>query len=148
MVGQDEPVSVLAVCFLVATALYAGFQWTIRLVVYPQLAAVGRADFVAYELAHQHRVSLAVGPLFVALLVTTAAIIVVPPAGTPVWARIAAAVLLVVVLGATWLLAVPQHRALSDGFDAAAHRRLLRADTVRLVVAVLDMALAVFILLA
>ena len=108
--------SVPAICFLVATALYAGFQWTIRLVVYPQLAAAGRTDFVTYELAHQRRVSVAVGPLFVALLVTTAAIVWAPPAGTQVWAQVTAAVLLLVELGATWLLAVPEHRALSEGF--------------------------------
>lgn len=81
-------------------------------------------------------------------MLATAAVVTVPPAGTPVWLRGLATLLLLVVLGATWLLAVPEHRALSDGFDSLTHQRLLRADTVRLVAALADVAVAVYLLLA
>ena len=120
-----------AVLLLAATALYAGFQWTIRIVVYPQFASVPGETFARYEARHQQLVSRAVGPLFVADgAATIAAFVVGPrlPAGV-------AGACLAVVLGVTAFGAVPLHRTLSDGFDADVHRRLLRVDTVRLVAA-------------
>lgn len=135
----------LALAFLLATALYTGFQWTIRLLVYPQFDAVAAGDFPAYERRHQQRVSVAVGPLFGALGLTTLALLVARPDYAPTWTVAAAVVLCGVVLGATALLAVPQHSRLSQGFDAVAYRRLLRADTLRLLAAAADTVLAAYL---
>src|SRR4028119_2175146 len=60
---------------LVATSAYAGFQWVIRVVVYPQLAEVSRADFPGYLDAYQRRVTYLVAPLFGALVVTTVLVV-------------------------------------------------------------------------
>lgn len=135
----------LALAFLLASALYTGFQWTIRVLVYPQFDAVPAADFPPYEQRHQQRVSVAVGPLFLALGLTTLALLIRRPAYAPVWAVAAAVALCGVVLGATALFAVPQHSRLGAEFDARAYRRLLLVDTVRLVAAVLDTALAAYL---
>ncbi len=135
----------LALAFLVATALYAGFQWTIRMVVYPQFGDVAAADFVAYERRHQQRVTWAVGPLFLALGLTTLGLLVLRPTWAPGWAVVAAVALCAVILGSTALLAVPQHTRLSAGFDDLAYRRLLRVDTVRVLAAVADTALAAYL---
>ncbi len=132
--------TVTAALLLVATALYAGFQWTIRIVVYPQFASVPGEEFVPYETRHQQLVSRAVGPLFVADGAATIAAFVVGP-------RLPAAVAgacLAVVLGVTAFGAVRLHRVLSGGFDADAHRQLLRVDTVRLVAAMGAVAAAVW----
>lgn len=145
-IGHTGPMSITALALLVAAALYTGFQWTIRIVVYPQFAGVGRADFVAYESGHQRRVSFAVGPLFVALVAATGAAVIDPPAGAPGWALAAAVLLATVILAVTALLAVPLHRGLSAGFDPTTHARLLVVDTVRLVAAVLDTAVAVVLI--
>lgn len=134
-----------ASAFLVATSVYCGFQWTIRLLVYPQFSGVGSADFVAYEQTHQRRVSLAVGPLFAALVLATGAIVVQPPGEAGVWPRLAAVALLLGILGTTALLAVPLHRALGAGFDATTHRRLMAVDSLRLGAAILDVLLAVYL---
>jgi hypothetical protein len=40
---------------------------------------------------------------------------------------------------------VPLHRRLSAGFDAAAHRRLLRVDLVRVLAATADVACALLL---
>ena len=122
----DAPLAHLA-----AACAYAGFQWTVRVVVYPQLAAVGHSDpwgFPAYAVAHQRRVTWLVGPLFAALVTTSAVLVATRPTSVLAWACAAATL---VVLGATWLGAVPCHRVLGAGWDGAAHRRLLRADGVR-----------------
>ncbi len=117
----------LPVLHLALTAAYAGFQWTVRGVVYPQFAQVPAAAFPAYERRHQQRISRVVGPLFAGQLLTTAVLLATRPSA-PVLAGAAclAAVLLLTALGA-----VPQHRRLSAGWDDAAFRRLLRVDTLR-----------------
>ncbi len=125
---------------LVTTSAYAGFQWTVRLVVYPQLARVPADSFASYERAHQSRISWLVAPLFAALAVTTALLFA---ADAALWATLSSAVLLLVVLALTGLVAVPLHRRLSRRWDPSAHRRLLRVDAVRVAAATLNVAVAV-----
>lgn len=115
--------------FVICTAAYAAFQWTVQVVVYPQFAAVPTEAFVAYERAHQRRISVVVGPLFATLALSTGWLLVDRPAG--VWPSVSAAALVAVVLGVTAFVAVPLHRRLSAGWDPAAYRSLLRADLVR-----------------
>jgi hypothetical protein len=128
---------------LVATSAYAGFQWVIRVVVYPQLAEVSRADFPGYLDAYQRRVTYLVAPLFAALVVTTA--LVVRSSG-PYLGKVAAVALLAALLGLTGFAAVPLHRRLSARWDAAAHRRLMQVDAVRVAVATANVGVAMLIL--
>ncbi len=139
--------SPLILAHLVLTSAYAGFQGTVRAVVYPQFAAVPAEAFPAYERSHQRRVSVVVGPLFGALVLTTGALLLRRPAGAP-WPEVgAAAALLVVILGLTAFAAVPLHRRLSAGWDAAAFHRLLGVDLVRLLAALVNVAVAVVLAL-
>jgi hypothetical protein len=138
-------VSVLPVLHLALTAGYAGFQWTIRALVYPQFALVPPAAFPAFERRHQQRVTRVVGPLFAGQVLTTAWLLVDRPAGVPLVPVTAGAGCLAVVLGTTALLAVPLHRRLDSGWDGDAHRRLLRVDSVRVLAASLGTAAASWI---
>lgn len=133
---HDDLVPDVLTVHLMATSAYAGFQWTIRVVAYPQLAEVPGAAFTAYLAAYQRRVTYLVGPLFAALLLTTG--LVAADGTIATMGRLLAVLLLAVVLGATAFAAVPQHSRLSAGWDHAAHRRLLTADTVRVVAATLN----------
>ena len=54
----------LLVAHLLLVGAYAGFQWTVRVVVYPQFALVPPDRFAPDELAHQRRIRRVVGPLF------------------------------------------------------------------------------------
>jgi hypothetical protein len=137
-------VSVLPVVHLALVAAYAGFQWTIRALVYPQFALVPLAAFPGYERRHQQRVSRVVGPLFAGQAVTTGWLLVTRTTSAPV---LAGAACLAVVLGATGLLAVPLHRRLDAGWDAVVHRRLLRVDTVRALAATGGTGAAVWLVL-
>nr|WP_239522217.1 DUF1772 domain-containing protein [Geodermatophilus sabuli] len=132
---------------LALTAAYAGFQWTVRALVYPQFAQVPPAAFPAYERRHQQRISRVVGPLFAGQCVTTPWLLADRPAGTPLPAVVAGAACLAVVLGFTGLGAVPLHRRLDRAWDSAAHRRLLQVDTVRAVAATAGTAAALWALL-
>lgn len=135
----------LLVAHLAFVCAYAGFQWTVRVVVYPQFARVPPERFARYELAHQRRISLVVGPLFGGLLLTTAGVLW-SSRGVALVAAVAAAVLLAVVLGLTGLLAVPLHRTLSAGWDETAFRRLLRVDTLRVAAATANVGVAAVLL--
>ena len=137
----------LLVAHLALTAAYAGFQWTVRAVVYPQFAGVPAAAFPAYERAHQRRVSRVVGPLFAGQALTTLWLLAARPAGTALLPVLAGAACLAVVLGVTAVLAVPLHRRLGEGWDADAHRRLLHADTARAVAATAGTLVAAWLLL-
>ena len=132
---------------LALTAAYAGFQWTVRALVYPQFAEVPTAGFRAYERRHQQRISRVVGPLFVGQAVTTLWLLVDRPLGTPLVGVLLGAACLAVVLAATGLLAVPLHRRLGEGWDAAVHRRLVQVDTARLAAACGNVATALWLVL-
>jgi hypothetical protein len=132
---------------LALTAAYAGFQWTVRALVYPQFALVPPAVFPAYERRHQQRVSRVVGPLFAGQAVTTLWLLADRPEGTPLTPVLAGAACLAVVLAATALGAVPQHRRLGAAWDEAAFRRLLRVDSGRAVAATAGTAAALVTLL-
>lgn len=136
-----------AAVHLALVAAYAGFQWTVRVVVYPQFAGV-REHFADYERAHQRRVTRVVGPLFVGQGLTTLWLLALVLRGrAPVVPVLVGAVCLAVVLGVTALGAVPLHRTLSGGWDAAAHRRLLRVDSVRVAAATAGLVAAGWLLL-
>ena len=127
---------------LLVVGAYAGFQWTVRALVYPQFAAVPRAGFAAYERAHQRRIARVVGPLFAGQAGTTGWLLADRPAGTPLLLVLAAGGLFAALLLVTALVAVPLHRRLDDGWDAAAHRRLLRVDGLRAALATIGAAVA------
>ncbi len=139
--------SVLAVVHLVLVAAYAGFQWTVRVLVYPQFAAVG-SGFAGYERSHQQRVTRVVGPLFVGQGITTIWLLVLVLRGdAPVGPVLTGAGALAVVLGVTATRAVPLHRVLDRGWDATAHAALLRTDTVRAVAATANVLAAGWLVL-
>ena len=132
---------------LALTAAYAGFQWTVRALVYPQFALVPPADFPAYERRHQQRITWVVGPLFAGQGVATLWLLADRPGGTPLPPVLLGAACLAVVLAATALGAVPLHRRLEEAWDDAAHRRLLRVDSVRAVAATAGTGAALWALL-
>ena len=132
---------------LALTAAYAGFQWTVRALVYPQFAHVPSTAFPAYERRHQQRITRVVAPLFAGQGVTTSWLLAARPEGTPLLPILVGAACLAVVLGATAWGAVPLHRRLGAAWDDAAYRRLLGVDTVRALAATTGSAAALAALL-
>ncbi len=141
---MSDPSSPAGAAYALAAAAYAGFQLTVRFVVYPQFARVPGAASAAYEQAHQRLVTPIVGVLFGALALTTAALLWTGhwPAGS------AAAALFTGILAATAFGAVPQHSRLAAGFDARAHGRLLAWDSTRVVLSLAQLALGATLLFA
>jgi hypothetical protein len=139
--------SALEVAHLLLVGGYAGFQWTVRVLVYPQFTAVPPAAFAGYERTHGQRISRVVGPLFAGQLLTTGWLLLARPEGVVLAGVLASAACLAVVLGVTGLAAVPRHRLLGAGFDAGAFTGLLRADSVRVAAATANVAVSAWAVL-
>ena len=116
-----------------ATWALVGLIWTVQLVLYPLYARTDGAAFPAYHALHMRRITFVVAPLMLVEAATAVALVVAPPEGTcPPLPWVAVALLAVVWLS-TAGLQVPCHRRLESGFDAAAHRTLVRTNWVRTV---------------
>ncbi len=133
------------VLHLVAACVYAGFQLTVRLVVYPQMAGVPASASAGYEAGHRRRITPLVGVLFAALAAST--LLLILDGGIPRAAAWGAAALYAGLLAVTAFGAVPQHEVLSRGFDPRAHARLLRWDAVRVLLALAQLALGTWLVL-
>jgi hypothetical protein len=120
----------LAVHLLVTAAL-AGLIWTIQLVHYPLFDLVDRSRFTEFEASHSSRISFIVGPLMGVELLCALAIVWKLPMEVSrglAWGSLG---LLIVVHATTVLCSVPAHSILGQGFDEAAHQRLVVTNWIR-----------------
>lgn len=124
--------AVLIAC-AASTWFMAGVGWLVQVVQYPLFAVVGKEQFVDYHRGHSSRITPVVFPAMSVELVTAAWLLFSRPAGTSLGLVIAGFAAAVLVWAATAALAVPIHSRLAQGFDAEAHRSLLRASWVRTV---------------
>lgn len=124
----------LALLAQLATTLpLVGLIWMVQVVVYPQLARVGPAEFLAYHAAHTRLITPVVGPLMVGELLAAVAFLAAPTTGTPPWLPAIGLGLVAACWGTTVFLSVPQHELLGRGFQAAAWGRLTATNWVRTV---------------
>jgi hypothetical protein len=121
----------VVVAHAVATLVLVGIIWTIQVVHYPLFAAVGAEAFVAYEAAHATRITALIAVPWAVQGLTTAALVVAPPAGAPRWLVWVAALLAAAPVLVTVTMSVPAHERLAGGFDAAAHARLVGTNWLR-----------------
>ena len=116
---------------LAATLVMTGVIWFVQVVHYPLFAGVGAAGFREYAARHGRRTTWVVaGPMLVELG-TGAVLLWRRPAFLPAAVAWVGAALLAVVWLSTWGLQVPRHAELGVGFDARAHRRLVRTNWLR-----------------
>lgn len=140
-------VMALAVSHLVATAMMTGIIWFVQLVHYPLMDGVAEKGFARYEARHTAWTGVVVGPLMVVEMLTATGLALAPPAGTAIPAR-AGLVLVLFIWTTTALIQIPLHRTLSRGFDAVAHRRLVRSNWLRTAAWSIRVGLAARIVLA
>ena len=142
MATSSDPGVVLLV---VATAVHAGFQLTVTSVVYPALAAVEPDGWSQAHDAHSRAITPVVVLTYGGLLLGAIAALWARP--TDVWVWVAAGGVLLT-FGATAFWAAPTHAQLGRGSRPELVRRLILADRVRLLGAVIALLGAVIALLA
>ncbi len=136
---------VLSALHLAFTGMMAGVIWMVHVVHYPLFARVGDATYVDYQREHMMRITrLLVIPWGGEVLLGAAIFLAAPTTQLRLLA-FAAGVLQVAVVAITGEIAAPTHGRLLDGFDAAEHVRLLRADLLRAVLWTARLVLAVVI---
>lgn len=114
-----------------STWLLTGLIWTVQVVHYPLFALVGRDGFVAYQRSHSTRITAVLAVPWAAQGLTTAWLLLAPPAGVPRWLVWLAAVLAAIPVAVTIGLSIPAHEQLGRGFDDVAHARLVRTNWLR-----------------
>lgn len=127
-----EPYATLILAMhLLFTSAMVGLIWFVQIVHYPMFANVEKESFATYEAIHMRLTTWVVAPIMLLELLTTATLLLLGLQSVDH----AIAVGCVVLLGISWLstvcLQVPCHQVLSDGFDQAAHRRLVHTNWVR-----------------
>ena len=108
-----------------------GLIWFVQVVHYPLMGRVGKEVFRAYADAHSRLTSFVVGPPMLLEAATTVLLVPLRPESVTLWQALLGVVLLAVAWLSTYFLQVPCHRVLGNGFDAAAHRFLVRSNWLR-----------------
>ena len=124
---NDELLRCLLAAHAFATLFMTGLIWFVQVVHYPLFDRVGKSGFAEYERQHTRRTGWVVGgPML--LDMALALLLAWSPGGLPAWCGLG-------LLGVVWLSTalgqVPAHLRLEQGFDAGAHRRLVRGNWIR-----------------
>jgi hypothetical protein len=127
MLRLSIAVELLPIVHAAATLFMCGLIWFVQVVHYPLFSRVGDDVFPEYERRHVRWTGFVVGAPMTVELIAAAAIAAVQ-GGVLAWFGLA---MLGVIWLSTWWWQVPAHRALGHGFDAVAHRRLVRTNWVR-----------------
>ena len=128
---------------LAATMYLVGLIWCVQIVHYPLMNGVAHERFAEFHRRHTLRIGwIVIAPMVVEL--TTACLLVVAvPAGVRRALPVTGLALAAIVWLSTFLVQVPQHRRLARGFEAAAHRALVRGNWLRTVAWSMRAALAI-----
>lgn len=110
---------------VVAAAVMTGVIWTVQVVHYPLLAAVGLDQARSVAIRHQRLMSWVVGPPMLAEGVATLWLLVDRPDSVARWLPWLSAVLLAVVLASTALVSVPLHAQMASAPTPATGHRLV-----------------------
>ncbi len=124
---NQETIRWLLAAHAFTTLFMTGLIWFVQIVHYPLFKLVGSGNFINYERTHMRRTGWVVGIPMLAEL-GLAAILAWSQGGTLAWCGLG---LLGVIWGTTALVQAPVHRRLAEGFDPAAHRRLVRGNWIR-----------------
>ena len=114
-----------------ATLMMLGVILVMQVVHYPLFARVGTEEYTAYQKSHMRRVTGIVLPAMSAELGTAAWLAVERPPAVPGWMAWTGLALALLLWASTGLVQTPLHRRLTEGFDAEAHRRLVRSNWLR-----------------
>ena len=116
---------------LASTWYLVGLCWLVQRVQYPLMDLVGRSEYAAYEQAHVSRIGPVVAPIMLLELGSGIALLISAEDPFRSNAFFVAMGLLIVIWLSTFLIQVPLHGTLSDGFDDPAHTALVSSNWIR-----------------
>ena len=113
-----------------ATLVMVGVIWMCQVAHYPLFADIGSA-LPQYQERNVRLTTRVVGLPMLVEAATVIALLIWRPAEIPLWTALLGAALLIVIWAATVLFSVPMHGRLGQGYDVAAHRRLVTTNWIR-----------------
>jgi hypothetical protein len=122
--------SFVATIHLLTTFAMVGLIWFVQIVHYPMMASFDRQNFPAHEKEHCDRTGWVVVPLMLGEIFTFALLLL---EGFRSNAFLLSGLLLGVIWASTFLLQVPLHRTLLQGWNDKAHRQLVATNWIRTV---------------
>jgi len=125
------PLKLLVLLNFALAAYLTGLIWTVQLVHYPGFAQVAPDKFVAFHQAHSRGISWVVlGPMVLELGLAAGLAWQGRALGAAVWWGL---VLVLLIWAATFLISVPFHNRLAQGYNYVAIDGLVRTNWVRTV---------------
>jgi len=116
-----------------STWFMVGLIWFVQIVHYPLYDRIGLDKFVVYERDHCALTTLVVAPVMVVELLTAVLLVVARPKGVGTVETLTNLGFLLVIWGATLLIADNFHGALSSGFKIEPYRALVLSNWLRTV---------------
>jgi hypothetical protein len=129
-----------AIGLVVATAVHAGFQSVVTVLAYPAFRDVPPERWAQFHTAHSRRITGIVVVVYGLLVLASGWVLSTGPRNAGTLAAVGLAALAMLT---TALVAAPTHRRMTADRGVRDLERLLRADRVRFVAAVLALASAV-----
>jgi hypothetical protein len=120
--------SLVAAAHLLTTFAMVGLIWFVQIVHYPIMASFDRENFASHEKEHCDRTGWVVVPLMLVEIFTFALLLI---EGIRSNAFLISGLLLGVIWASTFLIQVPLHRKLLEGWNAEQHRRLVTTNWIR-----------------
>jgi hypothetical protein len=121
---------ILLTC-LASTLFMTGLIWFVQVVHYPLFERVDLGSFGRYHADHTRSTGLVVILPMVLELLTSFALVGQRPERVEPWMAWLGLALAVATWAATFFFSVPAHNRLARGFDAEAHRTLVRTNGLR-----------------
>ena len=122
---------IVLLAHLFSTLYMTGLIWFVQIVHYPLFAMVDSQSFAPYHDAHARLTIWAVGMPMIVEVATASVLFKRRPRSSSFGLVGASSVMLAIVWASTWILQVPQHRALASGFNDTAHSFLVDSNWVR-----------------
>lgn len=123
----------MVVAHLASAWAMVGLIWMVQLVHYPLFDRVAPERWAAFHGDHSTRITWVLAVPMPLQLLTALVLVAAPPAGADRALLGVALGGVAVALAVTALVSVPAHEALSAGYDADAHRRLVSTNWIRTV---------------
>jgi len=127
----DTPQRLVVIANLASAWMMVGLIWVVQLVHYPLFDRVAPDLWSTFHGDHSTRITWVLAVPMPLQLLTAVVLVAAPPEGVGRALLVVALAGVAVALLVTALVSVPAHEALSGGYDADAHRRLVTTNWAR-----------------
>ena len=118
---------------LAFAAFMTGVIWFVQLIHYPMMHEVEEPAFRGYQHEYTRKIKWLVGPAMAAELLASAALAFWRPAGVSAWIVWPLLLAVTAIWASTFLIQVPCHDRLSEGFSRKTHQKLVSSNWIRTV---------------